>query len=81
MQNWPNMITKNIWIKSYTMAGREMLEHFMRAMEHTTLKPVIDRVFPFEQAAEAVHFMESGDHIGKVVISHGIGNDSARALL
>jgi NADPH:quinone reductase-like Zn-dependent oxidoreductase len=70
MSNWPNMIMKNIWIKSYTMAGREMLEHFMRAMEHSTLKPVVDRVFPFEQAVEAVQFMESGDHIGKVVISH-----------
>jgi NADPH:quinone reductase-like Zn-dependent oxidoreductase len=70
MTNWPNMIMKNIWIKSYTMAGREMLEHFMRAMEYSTLKPVVDKVFPFEQAVEAVQFMESGDHIGKVVISH-----------
>ena len=71
MTNWPNMITKNVWIKSYTMAGRAMLEHFMRAMEHTTFKPVVDKVFPFEQALEAVKFMESGDHIGKVVIGHG----------
>jgi NADPH:quinone reductase-like Zn-dependent oxidoreductase len=32
------------------------------------LKPVIDRVFPFEQAAEAFKYMDSGSHFGKVVI-------------
>jgi NADPH:quinone reductase-like Zn-dependent oxidoreductase len=68
MTNWPNMIQKNVWIKAYTMAGREMLEGFLRAMEHGTMRPVVDRIFPFEQAVEAVRYMESGDHIGKVVI-------------
>jgi NADPH:quinone reductase-like Zn-dependent oxidoreductase len=32
------------------------------------LKPVIDRVFPFEQAVEAFKYMDSGSHFGKVVI-------------
>jgi NADPH:quinone reductase-like Zn-dependent oxidoreductase len=68
MKNWPNMILKNIWIKSYTMAGRHMLEHFMRSLETAPLKPVVDRVFPFDQAVEAVRFMQAGSHIGKVVI-------------
>jgi len=68
MKSWPNMIQKNIWIKSFTMAGRDMLEHFLRSMEHADLRPVVDRVFPFEQAVEAVRFMQAGGHIGKVVI-------------
>jgi NADPH:quinone reductase-like Zn-dependent oxidoreductase len=68
MKNWPNMITRNIWIKSFTMAGREMLEHFMTAMTHSTLRPVVDRVFTFDQAVDAVRFMESSSHIGKIVI-------------
>jgi NADPH:quinone reductase-like Zn-dependent oxidoreductase len=68
MKNWPNMITKNVWIKSFTMAGRAMLEHFLRSMEATDLVPVVDKVFAFDQAREAVEFMEAGAHIGKVVI-------------
>jgi len=31
--------------------------------------PVIDKVFPFEKAAEAQSYLESGAHIGKVVLS------------
>jgi NADPH:quinone reductase-like Zn-dependent oxidoreductase len=32
------------------------------------LRPVVDRVFPFGQAREAMHYMESGAHFGKVCI-------------
>ena len=32
------------------------------------LKPVIDRIFPFEQAPEAFKHMDGGSHFGKVVI-------------
>jgi NADPH:quinone reductase-like Zn-dependent oxidoreductase len=33
------------------------------------LSPVVDRVFPFGQAADAYRYMESGSHFGKVVIA------------
>jgi len=33
------------------------------------LRPVIDRVFPFEEAAAAYAYMDSGAHMGKIVIS------------
>ncbi len=36
------------------------------------LRPVIDRVFPFDQYAEALQHLESGDFIGKVVIRVGM---------
>jgi len=32
------------------------------------LRPVIDRVYPLEQAAQAHRRMEAGDHIGKIVL-------------
>jgi NADPH2:quinone reductase len=32
------------------------------------LKPIIDSVFPLDQAADAHRRMESGEHIGKIVL-------------
>jgi NADPH:quinone reductase-like Zn-dependent oxidoreductase len=32
------------------------------------MRPVIDRVFSFEEAREAMRYMQSGEHFGKVVI-------------
>ena len=40
-------------------------------LESGRIKPVIYRVFPFEQAAEAHALMESSTHIGKIVLSVG----------
>jgi NADPH:quinone reductase-like Zn-dependent oxidoreductase len=46
--------------------------HFLemnRALIQTRLKPVVDRVYPFKEAPEALRSMESGSHFGKIVIS------------
>lgn len=34
-----------------------------------SLRPVIDRTFPFEQIADAHRFMEAGEQIGKIVVT------------
>jgi len=41
-----------------------------RAITTHRLKPVIDRVFPFEDAQAAYRYYEDGQHFGKVIISH-----------
>jgi NADPH:quinone reductase-like Zn-dependent oxidoreductase len=40
----------------------------MGAIAVNSLKPVIDKSFPFDQAREALTYMESGRHFGKIVI-------------
>jgi NADPH2:quinone reductase len=37
------------------------------------IKPVINKVFPADKAAEAHRLMESSGHIGKIVISWQLG--------
>ncbi len=34
-----------------------------------TVRPLIDKVFPLHEAAEAHRWMERGDHIGKIILS------------
>ncbi|WP_413116516.1 NADP-dependent oxidoreductase [Streptomyces sp. CY1] len=44
------------------------LEHLAALVDAGELKPVIDRVFPFEQIADAFAFLEQGRAKGKVVV-------------
>ncbi len=44
-----------------------MKANAIRAPE--SAEPVVDKVFPFEQALDAYKHLESGAHFGKVVIS------------
>lgn len=46
-----------------------MFEDMNRAMTFSGIKPVIDRVFPFEETHAALRHLQSARHFGKVVIS------------
>ncbi|MDX2145727.1 MAG: NAD(P)-dependent alcohol dehydrogenase [Rhodospirillaceae bacterium] len=64
----PNLIIKDLTIKGIVVGSRRMYEDLLTAMARNKVKPVIDRVFPFEQVMDAVAYMESGDKVGKIVI-------------
>ncbi|WP_304186527.1 NAD(P)-dependent alcohol dehydrogenase [Phenylobacterium aquaticum] len=55
-------------ITNITVGDRAGLIELTRAVTMSGLRPVIDRVFPFEAAREAFTHLESGAHMGKVVI-------------
>jgi NADPH:quinone reductase-like Zn-dependent oxidoreductase len=40
----------------------------LRLYEQTAMRPIIDKVFPLEQAADAHIRMEAGDQFGKIVL-------------
>jgi NADPH:quinone reductase-like Zn-dependent oxidoreductase len=65
------VLMKNLRIQGIYVGSVEMFESMNRAIALNSLKPVIDRVFPFEQAADAYRYLESGAHFGKVVIRIG----------
>jgi len=63
-----------IMMKAGSMIGigvgsRAMFEDMNRAIDANKIKPVVDKVFPFEKAADAFRCQASGDFIGKVVIT------------
>lgn len=64
----PNLIAKCVTIKGFTVGSRRMFEEFVRAVEVNRIRPVIDRVFAFDQVLDAIRYYESGEKIGKVVI-------------
>jgi NADPH:quinone reductase-like Zn-dependent oxidoreductase len=53
------------------VGSREMFEAMSRAIAQHQLQPVIDRAFPFEEAPAAFRLMESGGHLGKIVVRLG----------
>ena len=50
------------------VGSRAMFEAMNRAIALHQLRPVVDRVFDFDQAPAALKYLESGAHFGKVVI-------------
>ena len=62
------MIMRGLTIKGVIVGSRRMLEALVSAAAARGVRPVIARIFPFEQAADAVRYMESGEKIGKIVI-------------
>jgi NADPH:quinone reductase-like Zn-dependent oxidoreductase len=61
-------IMKSIRIQGIFVGSGEMFENMLKALTLHEIRPVIDRVFPFAEAKEALRYMESGSHFGKVVI-------------
>jgi NADPH2:quinone reductase len=51
--------------------GRALRDKVWPLLEAGTVKPVIDRIFPLAEAAEAHRLMESSTHIGKVLLTTG----------
>lgn len=62
---------KLIRMQGIFVGSRRMFEEMNRAIEAAKLKPVIDKVFGFSEVREALRYMESGSHFGKVVVNIG----------
>ncbi len=63
-----NIIMKGARLRGIFVGSRDMFEEMNRAIELNAMRPVVDRVFQFEEAAPALAFVESGAHFGKVCI-------------
>jgi hypothetical protein len=55
-------------VRRIAVGNRAQLVAMNRAIAHHKLRPVIDRVFGFREAADAFRYYEAGNTFGKVVI-------------
>jgi len=62
------IVTRNVRLQGITVGHRDSFEAMTRAMRQHPIKPVIDRVFPFEELKEAMEYLRQGKHFGKICI-------------
>ena len=55
-------------VRGVLVGSREMFEAMNRVFALHQIHPIIDRVFGFEEAKQALAYLSSGSHVGKVVI-------------
>jgi NADPH:quinone reductase-like Zn-dependent oxidoreductase len=57
-------------LRTIGVGSREDLEDMNRALSLHDVHPIIDRVFPFDEARQAFEHFARGQHFGKVVVTH-----------
>ena len=65
------ILMKHVRLQGIYVGSRAMFEEMNRAIAASRLVPVVDKVFPFDGATEALRHMESGAHFGKIVVRVG----------
>lgn len=64
------IVTRHIRLQGITVGSRDDLEAMVAAVSLHKLRPVLDRVFAFDELRAALEYMRSGKHFGKICIQH-----------
>jgi len=64
------MVMKQARMVGIGVGHRNGFEAMMRALAQHRIVPVVDRVFEFEALKDALAYLQSGAHFGKVCIRH-----------
>jgi len=62
------ILAKSIRLQGVYCGSKLMLENLNSALTANNVKPVVDKVYEFEDARQAYHDMGKGKHFGKLVI-------------
>lgn len=65
------LFTAGAVIRRIAAGSRAHFVELNHAIDYHRLRPVIDRVFPFQDVPDAFEYCQSGAGFGRVVISHG----------
>jgi NADPH:quinone reductase-like Zn-dependent oxidoreductase len=61
-------LKRNVTLKGILNGPRDELERMLKFYEEKQIRPVVDRVFKFDEANEALQYLFGGGHFGKVVV-------------
>jgi NADPH:quinone reductase-like Zn-dependent oxidoreductase len=64
------LLARNVRLDGIYVGSRADFEAMNAFLAEKTIRPVIDRVFAFDEATEAFSYLESGSHFGKIVIRY-----------
>jgi len=62
------ILMKQVRVQGVLVGSRESFEEMNQAIDAAGLHPVVDRVFEFEEAADAFRYLAEGRHLGKVCV-------------
>jgi len=62
------IVTRHVRLQGITVGSRDGFEAMARAIDQHRLEPVVDRVFEFEALPEALRYLQSGAHFGKICV-------------
>ena len=63
------LMLKSARLQGVFVGNRAMFEGMNRAIAINGVKPVVDRIFPFDEARQAFELMAAGGHFGKIAIT------------
>lgn len=64
-----HILMKAVRLQGIFVGSRQMFEAMNQLLiNHEYIKPVIDKTFEFDEAKDALKYMESGSHFGKIVV-------------
>jgi NADPH:quinone reductase-like Zn-dependent oxidoreductase len=62
------ILMNTIRVQGVYVGSRAMFERMNRAIELHSIRPVIDKLFKWTEIREALHYMESQQHFGKICL-------------
>ena len=63
------LMRKSIRLQGIYVGSRSMFENMNKAIAAHEMRPVLDRIFPLEEARAAFHCMGEAGHFGKIVVT------------
>jgi NADPH:quinone reductase-like Zn-dependent oxidoreductase len=64
------VVTRQVRLQGITVGHRDGFEAMLRAIAQHRLRPVVDRVFAFDELKEAMAYLKTGAQFGKICIAH-----------
>lgn len=59
---------RNVTLKGILNGPKDRFEEMLKFYDEKKIRPVVDKVFSFGEAKEALEYLFKGGHFGKVVV-------------